>query len=98
MSVEIDLCGAPAGLMSAGLCFGSAVCSLSAGLFHQQVSNYRRGSHDSVSVWTPPRRLFVVLAHICCRRSGVHPSPEPQDNALKQGHVQKACRIFVSTF
>lgn len=72
------------------LCFCSAVCSLSPGLFHQQVSNYLRGSHDSVSVW-----LFVVLPRICCRRIGVHPSPEPQDIALNQGHVSGLPVVFL---
>lgn len=66
------------------LWFGGAVCSLSAGRFHQRVSNYRRGSHDSVSVPTPPQDS-AVLSHGCCRPIGVPPSLELQNNVAKQG-------------
>lgn len=68
------------------LCFGSAVCRLSAGLFHQQVSNYRRGCHESVSVWTPPQRFSQSAA------DGVRPSPEPRDNALPGPRLRAASR------
>lgn len=43
------------------LWFVGAVCSLSAGLFHQRVSNYRRGSRGSVGVRAPPQPLAIAV-------------------------------------